>query len=697
MNTHNASDDPPPGIPATIPTTIPSSEYGPPQPINPLSLHLLPHPQRGNGVFTDRAIPAGTVIEESPVLLFSKEEWEEKGLDDTVLGSYGFCWSGGGMGLGLGLASLFNHSPKPNVNYIRSPQSRTIKFLASRSISPGEELCICYAADQSKLWFVPADERESAARKEENGEDSEDDEERIMGLEVEEDKEVERRRKERESRKAAASTSSIRTAGSLQATSDSDSVPPPIQAPRPIRAPSFPSLTSSPPASRPSSANNAAHAIPTNALPAPLHSSAHKALSRRGTPASSPSRGSVSRHEPDVSSRSSSKQRAGLVPDLKWSDDEWKDAKGRDKMPDGKVEGVDYGETIRIKGPAESENDGEDKDLIQVWILEFTDPKLTKTALNFSKEVWPNDVNERLRHLKRVCRRKENDLEVCRIALCPIDEHSSESLSALMVAFSPDLGTLSPKTWSVPATGARTQEQLKYKHHIWPVSFSPAPIVPSSSSEAGWSLTKKAWVASGVKRVLELALEAKRNGEVPVATFCISPPDAFWPKSDGGFIAPTPNLRASSHDTRNSESHPLRHAVLNCVANIAHLRTVPPFADTTPARNGADYLLTGMCLFLSHEPCVMCSMALLHSRVKEVIYVFGQRRGGGFEIVNGDSVGFAANQGSEEASHELSPDAKGFGIHARRDLNHRYEVWRWDGHVDEAVRAELEIDEDLQL
>ncbi|WVQ70994.1 hypothetical protein IAR50_000519 [Cryptococcus sp. DSM 104548] len=683
MNTHNASNDTPAELTATIPTITPSSEYGSPQPINPLSLHLLPHPQRGNGVFTNRAISAGTVIEESPVLLFSKEEWEEKGLDDTVLGSYGFCWSGGGMGLGLGLASLFNHSPKPNVNYIRSPQSRTIRFLASRSISPGEELCICYAADQSKLWFVPADERASAACEEENGQESEDDEERIMGLEVEEDKEAERKRKERESRKAAASKSSIRTAGSLSRdASDSGPVSPPIQAPRPIRAPSFPSLTSSPPASRPPSTETAkispAHAIPTNALPAPLHSSAHRALSRGGTPTSSLSRGGASGEdlagqELDTSSRSSSKQRAGLVPDLEWKDDEWKDAKGRDRMPDGKVEGVDYGETRRIKGPTESENDGEDKDLIQVWILEFTDPKLTKTALNFSKEVWPNDVNERLRHLKRVCRRKENEQEVCRIALCPIDEHSSESLSSLMVAFSPDLGTLLPKSWSVPATGARTQEQLKYKHHIWPVSFSPAPIIPSNSFEAGWPLTKKAWVASGVKRVLELALEAKRKGEVPVATYCISPPDAFWPKSDGGFIPPTPNLRASSHDTRNSEHHPLRHAVLNCVANIAHLRTVPPFTDTTPARNGADYLLTGMCLFLSHEPCVMCSMALLHSRVKEVIYVFGQRRGGGFEIGNG------------------------FGIHARRDLNHRYEVWRWDGHVDEAVRAELEIDYDLQL
>ncbi|KAK4688841.1 phosphoribosyl 1,2-cyclic phosphate phosphodiesterase, partial [Tremellales sp. Uapishka_1] len=126
------------------------------QAMNPLGLHLISHPSRGNGVFTATAIPANTLIEESPVLVLSKEEWDRGDMNDTILGSYGFCWRNGGMALGLGLASLFNHSSRPNVNFIRSPSSNTIIFKTSRAVQPGEELCICYSADESKLWFTPA-------------------------------------------------------------------------------------------------------------------------------------------------------------------------------------------------------------------------------------------------------------------------------------------------------------------------------------------------------------------------------------------------------------------------------------------------------------------------------------------------------------------------------------------------------------
>jgi hypothetical protein len=74
-----------------------------PHPMNPLALFLLSRPGRGRGVFAPCDIPAGTLIEESPVLLLSKQEWEMGRLDDTILGEYGFCWSNGGMGIGLGL------------------------------------------------------------------------------------------------------------------------------------------------------------------------------------------------------------------------------------------------------------------------------------------------------------------------------------------------------------------------------------------------------------------------------------------------------------------------------------------------------------------------------------------------------------------------------------------------------------------
>ena len=56
---------------------------------------------------------------------------------------------------------MFNHSPKPNVNFIRrAPTSKTpdvspgMVFMTSRPISKGEELFICYG-QESKLWFSP--------------------------------------------------------------------------------------------------------------------------------------------------------------------------------------------------------------------------------------------------------------------------------------------------------------------------------------------------------------------------------------------------------------------------------------------------------------------------------------------------------------------------------------------------------------
>lgn len=108
-----------------------------------------------------------------------------------------------------------------------------------------------------------------------------------------------------------------------------------------------------------------------------------------------------------------------------------------------------------------------------------------------------------------------------------------------------------------------------------------------------------------------------------------------------------------AHDTRTTASHPLRHAVLNLVRNVADNRAKMAITCTTPAlttqtepyvastasddhpesipdtNNGAHYLLTSLTVFLSHEPCIMCSMALLHSRVKEIFYLYPMEKTGG--------------------------------------------------------------------
>lgn len=71
--------------------------------INPLGLDLKIVPGRGRGVFAREDIPSNTLLEESPVLPLTKEQWEGGKMNDTILGEYGFCWSNGGMAIALGL------------------------------------------------------------------------------------------------------------------------------------------------------------------------------------------------------------------------------------------------------------------------------------------------------------------------------------------------------------------------------------------------------------------------------------------------------------------------------------------------------------------------------------------------------------------------------------------------------------------
>ena len=45
---------------------------------------------------------------------------------------------------------MFNHSPTPNLNYIRNYETDSIKYITSKEVQAGEELCIFYGTD---LWF----------------------------------------------------------------------------------------------------------------------------------------------------------------------------------------------------------------------------------------------------------------------------------------------------------------------------------------------------------------------------------------------------------------------------------------------------------------------------------------------------------------------------------------------------------------
>lgn len=246
------------------------------------------------------------------------------------------------------------------------------------------------------------------------------------------------------------------------------------------------------------------------------------------------------------------------------------------------------------------------------------------------------------------------------VAIAPVNLLSRQSLQVELKEFDQALGDIEIVESTVPATSARDLADVAEKAKIWPVLLNAAPKNPADSP---WTLSRKAWIRKGLNRLLELAHSAADSGELPVAAIASSAPEGALP-SDPDLIPPTPNMRAAATDRRIAQKNPLKHAAMGCVAEIARLRTQSPFTETMSARNGADYLLTSLSLFITHEPCVMCTMALLHSRVKEIFF-----------LVRNPEGGFGG----------------AFAIHGHPGLNHKIDVYDCSKLVEQADLDRLKL------
>ena len=125
-------------------------------PCLPDNLFVAKTPDRGRAVFTSKLIPAGTVIEIAPMIVFNEKD--RLLLNDTFLYEYYFEWGKSGRkgALALGFGSLYNHSYEPNARYLPDFDLNILEFVAVRDIQPGEEICVNYNLDpddQTPVWW----------------------------------------------------------------------------------------------------------------------------------------------------------------------------------------------------------------------------------------------------------------------------------------------------------------------------------------------------------------------------------------------------------------------------------------------------------------------------------------------------------------------------------------------------------------
>ena len=197
----------------------------------------------------------------------------------------------------------------------------------------------------------------------------------------------------------------------------------------------------------------------------------------------------------------------------------------------------------------------------------------------------------------------------------------------------------------VPDCIPLTSMQYTEAKNIWPTVFSHNRRVEIQLGIKPFSNTELQEMDSYMRTALQVANKGRMVRAAPVASVIVDPRKK--------------KILASHH---HSPDKLLDHSVILCIREVAGLqlntqvatgvkRRLDDVAEMMDLSNSSEYhLCTGLELYTTQEPCVMCSMALVHARISRVVYGMSNAEMGGLGSV--------------------------YKIHCQEGLNHHFDVFR---------------------
>lgn len=271
------------------------------------------------------------------------------------------------------------------------------------------------------------------------------------------------------------------------------------------------------------------------------------------------------------------------------------------------------------------------------------------------------------------------------------------------------------------AADFQTRTSISNNSNINQNNLTPGAVDRAADARL-WTKEATQWAIANFRKCLDLAKKAKEQGELPIGVH-VTP--SFSDLETSSTTGPDGHswIEVDAWDTRRSERNPIKHGVTNAIRDVAKLRSDrdrekliilgakvaatlnrepealpqairqataakstndaiegPATSARAVANSGQDYLLNNLILFTTHEPCLLCCMSLVHSRVRAVYFIQPSPGAGG-----------CCGSGLEEELRcTFAQDGGPYAIQEQAGLNHHFDVWKWVGDRNDLSQDNLD-------
>lgn len=232
-----------------------------------------------------------------------------------------------------------------------------------------------------------------------------------------------------------------------------------------------------------------------------------------------------------------------------------------------------------------------------------------------------------MKHLKRINRTvdENNNVSLC-VIVYPVKEF--DNVDKKLINQLNEEFNLKLRPIKIPINPPKTQTQLQIQSKIWPtasVIITPTTPHPREVFNENDIQMMKQFMIEAIKAAIRSDSNRKSG--------CV-------------IVNKNNEIVARSSDCRHISV--LKHSTILAIDEVSNRQLKK--LELNDNNVNLDYLCNGHTAYLTHEPCIMCSMALLHSRVERVIYAIPNPNSGGLGSL--------------------------YKIHCSPKLNHRFHVYK---------------------